>query len=283
MKKSLFLLSILLLNLSSCTHKKEDNVIYTSCYSIYDFTKRIVKDKFEVRNLLANGQEPHDYEMKIKDATNIIDSKVFFINSLGLEVYESSLLDEIKEKTYIVSEGIETIKIENVIDPHIWLSIKNAKKEMKNILSYMKKIDNENYSYYQNNYDEEIKKFDVLDNEYELKLKNIKNKHLVVSHAAFSYLCNDYGLEQIYISGISFEDEPSAKDIEKIIQQVKLYQINTIFDEEKINDEIASRIAFETGVNVDYLYTLESSSDENRDYLSYMRENLEKILEANND
>lgn len=275
-------MSLSLLSLPSCTVEVNENVIYTSCYSIYDFTKRIVGDKYEVRNLLSNGVEPHDYEMKIKDATNIISSKAFFINSLGLEVYESSLLDEIKEKTYIVTDEISTLSIENVVDPHVWLSIKNAKIELKNILSYMKEIDYENYSYYESNYEDEIEKFDELDYEYESKLKTLKNKYLVVSHAAFTYLCNDYGLNQIYISGLSFEDEPSAKDLEKIMEQVKKYKITTIFDEEKVNDEIASRVAKETGVKVDYLNTLESPQGD-RDYISYMRENLNKIVEANND
>lgn len=275
-------MSLSLLSLPSCTVEVNENVIYTSCYSIYDFTKRIVGDKYEVRNLLSNGVEPHDYEMKIKDATNIISSKAFFINSLGLEVYESSLLDEIKEKTYIVTDEISTLSIENVVDPHVWLSIKNAKIELKNILSYMKEIDYENYAYYESNYEDEIKKFDELDYEYESKLKTLKNKYLVVSHAAFTYLCNDYGLNQIYISGLSFEDEPSAKDLEKIMEQVKKYKITTIFDEEKVNDEIASRVAKETGVKVDYLNTLESPQGD-RDYISYMRENLNKIVEANND
>lgn len=282
MKKIKIIMSLSLLSLPSCTVEVNENVIYTSCYSIYDFTKRIVGDKYEVRNLLSNGVEPHDYEMKIKDATNIISSKAFFINSLGLEVYESSLLDEIKEKTYIVTDEISTLSIENVVDPHVWLSIKNAKIELKNILSYMKEIDYENYSYYESNYEDEIEKFDELDYEYESKLKTLKNKYLVVSHAAFTYLCNDYGLNQIYISGLSFEDEPSAKDLEKIMEQVKKYKITTIFDEEKVNDEIASRVAKETGVKVDYLNTLESPQGD-RDYISYMRENLNKIVEANND
>ena len=79
---------------------------------------------------------------------------------------------------------------------------------------------------------------------------------------------------------VSYSNEV-AQRIEKIINQVEEHNINTIFYEELVSPEISSLIARETGCKVETLHTLESVEDEDDDYISLMRENLEKIKEAN--
>jgi zinc transport system substrate-binding protein len=276
----------LLLSLCSCSESKTEKVIYTSFYPIYDFTKRIVGDRFDVVNITPYGSEPHDYEPKARDIVKMTTCTALFINGLGLEGYASILPDELAKKTYTVSDGITTMKIDNVIDPHIWLSLDNAKEEMKNILSIMKDIDPDNASYYQDNYEYQAKRFDALKNEYVERFSKVESRYVVVSHAAFGYLCDEYGLEQVYVSGLSPDDEPTAKSLEKIISLVKERHISTIFYEELVSNEISKKIATETGVKTATLNPLEGLSEEeskSEDYLSVMKKNYDLILEALHD
>lgn len=289
MKKIITCISLFTISFSlfSCTNNKKDNVIYTSFYPIYDFTKRIVKDKYDVINLTSNGEEPHDFEPKSQDVVKMIDSKAIFINGLNLESWTSSLPKEIDSKLYEVTDNIEYIHLNNSLDPHVWLSIKNAMIEMNNILDIMKEIDPINSSYYQSNYDEEIIKFKQLDEEYISTFKEVKNKNIVVSHAAFSYLCKEYSLNQIYVSGLNYQQEPTAKEIENIISQIRQYNISTVFYEEMKSDSISKQIAKETNTKIEVLDTLESLTidriNNNEDYISVMKLNLNKLKEACND
>lgn len=284
-KRTLFVAAGLLLSLASCrTNKATSHTIYTSFYPIYDFTKRIVGDKYKVVNITPAGSEPHDYEPKAKDVDEMKDGAAIFTNGLGLETWTGSLPKAINEKIHVVSTGIETNKINGIVDPHIWLSVPNAIKEMGNILKEMKGIDKDNATYFQSNYDKAVKEFEKLHTEYKTTLAGVKNKYLVVSHAAFGYLCQEYGLTQIYVSGLTPDDEPTPKAMEDIIKKVGEYNITTIFYEELVSPEISKKIAEEAHVKTQTLNPLEGLTEEElktEDYLSVMRDNLKRIEEAN--
>lgn len=287
-KTKLLFITLIVASLFSCSGKtEEENVIYTSFYPIYDFTKKIVKDKFEVINITPYGSEPHDYEPKPKEIVKMTTAKALFFNGLGLESYLDSLPTSLEEKTYLVSKGISTMKIDGVIDPHIWLSIDNSITEMENILTYVKEIDPDNATYYEENYQYQKSEFLKLKQEYLSRFESLNNRYLVVSHAAFGYLCEEYQLEQVYVSGLSPDDEPTPKDMERIIQLVKEKNITTIFYEELVSDAISKKIADEAGVKTATLNPLEGLSEEDcikgEDYLSIMRKNYDQILEALHD
>ena len=201
-----------------------------------------------------------------------------------MEPWLDSAPKEIKNKAYVVTDSIITRKENNVLDPHVWLSIKNARIELKNIYEYILKLDPINKDYYENNYNEYDKKFADLQTDYKESLKDLTKPYLVTSHAAFGYLCDEFGLTQLYLSGLEPDATPTAKDIEKIINAVNKYKITTIFYEEMVGPEIANKIAKETGVKCEVLCTLESlTKDEinnKEDYLTKMYDNLTKIKEA---
>ena len=284
-KKITITLSIFsLLFINSCKNENNDNTIYTSFYPIYDFTSKIVGDKYKVINITPNGEEPHDFEPTPKDIEKLYDSDALLINGLNMEPWLDSAPKEIKNKAYVVTDSIITRKENNVLDPHVWLSIKNARIELKNIYEYILKLDPINKDYYENNYNEYDKKFADLQTDYKESLKDLTKPYLVTSHAAFGYLCDEFGLTQLYLSGLEPDATPTAKDIEKIINAVNKYKITTIFYEEMVGPEIANKIAKETGVKCEVLCTLESlTKDEinnKEDYLTKMYDNLTKIKEA---
>ncbi len=283
MKKPSTLLLFPLL-LSSCGFPKPDeNVLYASFYPIYDFAKRIVRDKMRVKNLTPYGSEPHDFEPSVRQIVEMTEGRAFLANGLSLESYLSSLPKEVAQKTYVVSEGIETLSVNGVVDPHVWLSLANAEKEMERICSIVSNLDPKNASFYAANLEEEKEKFSALKSEYQSKFPSLKKKTLVVSHAAFGYLCSEFGLEQAYVSGLSPSQEPSPRQLETILSLVKDKGITTIFYEELASDEIVKKIASETGAKVEVLNPLEGLSEEeqkSKDYLSAMEENYRKIWEA---
>ena len=169
-------------------------------------------------------------------------------------------------------------------DPHTWLSIKNAKKEMKNIKDALVKEDPENADYYEKNYQTYAKKFDELDKKYEDTLSPIENKSIIVAHEAFGYLCDEYDIKQVGIEGLTPDSEPDPARMTEIIKFAKDNNIKTIFFEELVSPKVAKTIAKEINANTAVLNPLEGLSDEDikngEDYFSVMEKNLQSIYDS---
>ena len=277
----LMLVSLLGSGLASCGSNIEaSHTIYTSFFPIYDLTSRIVGDKYKVSMILPQGLEPHSYEISAKKVVELVDSKAIFINGLDMEYWYEQLPDSAKSKTVNLSSNIETIKINGIRDPHIWLNPNNAIKEMEIVTSYLCEIDKSNSGYYQDNFETNKKIFLDLDKSIKESFEGLRTNKIVVSHAAFGYFAKEYGLEQIYVKGLEPNEEPSAKVIEGIIETIKENNITTIFSEELGENEISKLISEETGAKIETLSTLEMSVN-NKDYIALLKENASKIKEAN--
>lgn len=168
-------------------------------------------------------------------------------------------------------------------DPHVWLSPLNAKIQMKNICDALSEKDSEHKTEYAANLDKANADFDTLDSEFHKGLDPLPNKTIVVSHQAFGYLCEAYGLTQMPIEGVEADAEPNAQEMKEITEFVKEHNVKVIFTEELVSPKVAQAIAEATGARVEELNPLEGLTDEElkagEDYLSVMRDNL-KALEG---
>ena len=106
----------------------------------------------------------------------------------------------------------------------------------------------------------------------------------MTSHAAFGYLASAYGLEQVPLTGITPEAEPSAKEIESLINQVKQQGATTVFFETLVSPKLAQTVAREAGAKTAVLDPIEGLTKDERangaDYFSLMRANLAALRKA---
>ena len=130
--------------------------IMVSVYPLKEFADKIAGDKAEVSCMVPDNMEPHDYEPKTKDFEALIKSDAFIYNGLGLETWVDQVKSVIGDKELRIvdsSEGVEVRKEGEVIDPHSWLSLKEAEKQAENIKDTLVEIDEDNKAYYEENYD----------------------------------------------------------------------------------------------------------------------------------
>ncbi len=161
-------------------------------------------------------------------------------------------------------------------DPHLWLSLKGAQTQAKNIKDALVQADPSNKEYYEQNCDEFIAQSEVLYNDYSEKFQSVENKSFVTGHAAFGYLCRDFGLEQNSVRDIFAEGEPSAQQLAELVEYCRENNVTTIFSEEMVSTEVSQTLANEVGAKVEIIYTLENAQD-NMTYLERMESNLSKI------
>ena len=282
-------------------------VIYTSFFPVHDVTKRIVGDKWELRSIMEVGDEPHGFELKTRDMAELSKADLIVYNGANMESFIDDLKDTVKDDnkfldlsqglTLLETEGpghsLKDIENEKVasevhdnVNPHTWLSIKNAIEELDTVYRKVSSLDPENEEFYRENLEKSQKEFQELDKKFEETLRNVPEdkKYFVVSHAAFNYLANDYGLKQVAVTGLSPEDEPSAQQLKEISDFVKSHKINTIFFEGKATPKVAETLAKETKLKTDSIYTMETVSEEEAElgYLVLMERNLEALMRAFN-
>ncbi|QRG86296.1 metal ABC transporter substrate-binding protein [Bulleidia sp. zg-1006] len=311
-KKLLAVFLVSTLGLAGCSRKattreakQKKKVIYTTFYPVRDLTKRIVGDKMEVHQIIRGDQEPHDYELQTKDMAEISKADLIVYNGAGMESFMDSLKKTVKEdkKFLDLSNGLTLLeakanhdhdkkeehkkehKEEHHVNPHTWLSIKNAMVELRSIYEKVSQLDSENKDFYKKNLEKSLAEFKKLDEKFKTELAKLpanSEKYFVVSHSAFNYLARDYGLKQVAVAGISPEEEPTAKQLKTLADFVKSHKIKVIFFEGKATPKVAETLAKETGVRTDVLYTLESvtSEEEKLGYLGLMEKNLENLVKS---
>lgn len=275
---------------STGSNPSSDIKVVVTFNAMREFAYAIGKDKINIVTIIPDGTEPHDFEPKPKDLVNLSVAKVFVYNGFGMETWVPNALKVVDNKSLIVvdaSKGSEPITNtdSNMIndhgqyDPHLWLSLKGAESQAGNIKDALVKVDPSNKDFYENNYKDFSDKLNTLYNEYSKKFLAVTNKSFVTGHAAFAYLCRDFGLKQNSVEDVFADGEPSAKQLKEIIDYCKLYKIKTVFVEDMVSSKVSDTLASEVGAKVEKIHTVESKTD-NKDYLQCMKENLELIYNS---
>lgn len=270
--------------------------IYTTFYPVYELTKRVVGDKADVKMIIQGNQEAHGFEMQPQLLKDVQQADVIVYNGAGMEEFVDDLKAQIKneQKFLDLSQGLTLLTTSDgvnndkqSVNPHTWLSIKNAMIQLDTIYQRVSSIDAVNKAYYEENFKKAIAEFKVLDDEFTQALAKIqrKEKYFVVSHAAFNYLAHDYGLKQVAVTGISPDEEPTAKQLKTIADFVTTNNLSTIFFEGKATPKVAQTLADNTKTKTATLYTMETLNSEEmaKGYLELMRENLRALVESFND
>ena len=153
---------------TSCATNSNSYDIVCSSFPVYDLTTRITGNKLKTKNLIKAGVEPHDYEMTTSDVRNLTDAKLCISIGLNFEPYASELTDDIKNKNFVCTNGIELLYSSDLktVDPHVWLSPKNCIIMMENIKNKLIEIDKDNLEFYETNFEANKKAFEAVDYVY---------------------------------------------------------------------------------------------------------------------
>lgn len=270
-------------NTNTTNEENKDKVnIMVSVYPLKEFADKIAGDKAEISCMVPENMEPHDYEPKTKDFEALTKSDAFIYNGLGLETWVDSVNSAIGDKDIRIvdsSDGVDVRKEGDSIDPHSWLSLKEAQKQAENIKNTLVEIDEKNKDYYQENYDVFVSELESLYNEYKEKFDGLSHKDFVTGHAAFGYLCRDFGLNQKSVENLFAEGEPTPRQLQELVMFCKDNNIKTVFSESLASPKVSETLANEVGAQVVPILTLESSEDD-KSYIEAMKYNLEEIYKC---
>jgi zinc transport system substrate-binding protein len=279
LKMSKFFLLFLALStlLCGCFSQNEgasDQIkIVTTIAPQEEFIRSVGGNKVQVTVIVPPGAEPHTFEPTPKQFRQLAEADIYIKNGAGLEFWIDKLL-LVNEDMLIVdtSLGIDLIGGDGVeIDPHIWLSLRNAAIQVDNIYEALIEFDPDNAEYFLRNRDDYLRELAILDAELNQTFASKDKKTFIVDHPAWTYFARDYGLEQMPL--MENETEPGPRYLARIVDFAKKNNIHTIFAEPEFNPKAAEVIAREMDAQVVTLDPLAGN------YLENMRHVGNKIAE----
>jgi zinc transport system substrate-binding protein len=167
-------------------------------------------------------------------------------------------------------------------DPHMWLDTDRMAETAAGLAERLGEADPDNAEAYTANAERVADELAAIGTEYDEGLADCESRDMVVSHAAFGYLADAHDLNQIGVSGIDPEGEPSPARLAEVAALVEEHDITTIFTETLTSPDTAETIAAETGAETAVLDPLEGITDSSPgdDYPEVMRANLEALTTA---
>ncbi|PGL69912.1 metal ABC transporter substrate-binding protein [Bacillus sp. AFS055030] len=276
------------------TKNKNKLTIYTTIYPLQDFTEKIGGKYVDVHSIYPTGVDTHDFEPTSKQIVKIANSDLFVYNGAGMEPFADKISDTLKNNNVSILEATKNIELiksneeeieadedHNDVDPHVWLDPSRAKIEAQNIKDELIKLMPKNKQYFEANYQQIESQFDELDRELRNLVLHSERKDIVVSHAAYGYLEEHYGIEQIPITGLSPSQEPSQKDLKKVVDFVKQHHVKYILFESFATPKVASVVKNETHAKILRLSHLATISEDDlkkhKDYFDLMQENINTL------
>lgn len=220
-----------------------------------EFVQAIGGDKVNVTVMVPPGFDAHTYEPRPSQVREVAEAGMYAELGSGLG-FELSYLDSLLSVNRGIlvcncADGIQLLTSSDQeegpggTDPHIWLSPNDAQIMVQNVTRCLVQLDPTNYAFYQANLDVYTAKLIKLDEDIKSGLSGIKNRKFMVLHPAWAYFARDYNLEEIAIE-VSGK-EPSARDLARLVDAAKQYNIKIIFVSPQFSPRSAEFLAKETG------------------------------------
>ena len=282
-------------NIRSVAQKRNGTKIVATFLPMYMFTKGVTGDTGEVEILIPAGADPHEYQSTPENARTIAQADVLVKNGLGLEDFLEKLVDATgnsRLQEIDASQNIQPIEEEDEHhhghdhdhdheegNPHVWLDPVLAQQQVKNIRDGLIKADSNNATTYKTNADIYLQKLQQLDQEFQTRLAPFKGCKFIVFHDAYPYLAKRYNLQQTAVVELP-QDNITPRDIQRVINTTKKYQVKGLIAETGFNDSRMEKIAKDIGLPIKKLDPMNSGSLDPEYYFKVMRGNLKTLEEV---
>jgi zinc transport system substrate-binding protein len=283
--------------LCACGRDEEDagerTTVVAAFYPLAWAAEQVANDNVDVVNLTPAGAEPHDIELTAGDVERVRDADLVLYLGEGFMPALEEAIDGRENAIDLLSGqelragGDERAHESNpdepagrededpATDPHVWLDPIRLAAIARTVAAELGEAEAGR---------QVVAELDELDEDFREALAQCKRREIVTSHAAFGYLADRYGLEQIALTGVSPEAEPSPRALEKLVDEVEEVGATTVFFETLVSPRLAETVAREAGAKTAALDPLEGLEedelDAGADYFSVMRDNLRTLREA---
>ncbi|MDO5086753.1 MAG: metal ABC transporter substrate-binding protein [Comamonadaceae bacterium] len=270
-----------------------------------DLVRQVGGERVSVQTLVGPGVDAHVFQPTPAHARTLGQAQVVFVNGLGFEGWIDRLVQAAgyRGPRVVASQGVKTLAADGVhahghhghahdqghdhgpADPHAWQSVPNARRYVHNIADGLCAADAAGCPAYRANAERYGAQLTQLDADIRAAWQTVPRaaRKVITSHDAFGYYAAAYGVRFMAPQGVSTESEPSAKDVARLVRQIKSEKIKALFVEQLSNPRLLEQIARETGVQpAGALYSdaLSPANGPAATYVDMMRHNTQALVKA---
>lgn len=193
------------------------------------FVEKIAGEKVDVNVMVSNGNNPETYEPNAQQMMELSNSALYLkVGSIGFEqTWMKKLQDNAPDMKVIdTSVGIKPAQTPGGnIDPHVWMSCKNARIISSNTLKALCELVPKNKAFFEKNYQSLLNIINKRDSTIKKSFKENPElvQKFVIYHPILTYFARDYGLEQLAIEEEG--REPSADQLKSLIERARKEKI----------------------------------------------------------
>jgi zinc transport system substrate-binding protein len=267
--------------------------VVVAFYPLQYVVEQIGGDQVNVTNLTKPGVEPHDLELTAKQVASVAFADLVFyekgfqaaVDSAVAEqtpkrVIDAATLVPLRTTPGFTGEG--TTPSTSALDPHTWLDPTTMITYATAVSQQLSDARPASAAAFQQRADALIASLTTLDSDFRAGLASCQRTVFVTSHAAFGYLAERYGLEQVGIAGLTPDAEPTPSHLAAVQKIAQEKGVTTIFSETLASPALADALAKDLHLKTDVLDPLEgvTSASRGTDYPSVMRSNLSALRTA---
>ena len=165
-------------------------------------------------------------------------------------------------------------------DPHFWLD-PSVYAELAPVLAEaFGDLDPDNAQDFQDRANVAEEDLLALDNEFSTTLAACESDVIVVSHEAFGYMTDAYGLEQVGLAGLSPDAEPTPARLREVREIAEHEGITTIYFETLVDSSVSETFANDLDLDTAVLDPIEGLVNDDDDYRRVMERNLDALAEG---
>lgn len=279
----------------------QEKVKVLASFSILgDLVREVGGERVEVSTLVGPNTDMHDFQPTPAHAKAVAAARLVVINGLGFEGWADRLVKSANYKgaRLVASKGVKALTAEtdghghnhkhkhsDRYDPHAWQEVANVKIYVANIRDALIGVDAAGKDVYTKNAATYLAKLDALETEIKQLFAGLsdKERRAITSHDAFHYFGDAYGIEFLAAQAAGGNTQPSARDVARLIQQIRKEGVKAVFVENISNPRVIEQIARETGAKIGgtlYSDALSDASGPATTYVDMMRHNAKTIAAA---
>lgn len=236
--------------------------VVTTVSPITSIVQNVGGDHISLTGIVPEGTNSHTFEPAPSDARKLADADLIIVNGLNLETPTLELAEANKpDDTPILKLGDNTIDEDEYVfdfsfpedqgdpNPHLWMNPEYAMRYAELVRDELVRLDPENADAYRDNAERYLERLRELDSAIQEAVDTIppENRRLLTYHDSWAYFARRYGLDVIGAVQPSDFSEPSAREVARVIDQVRDANVPAVFGSEVFSSEVLEQIAREAG------------------------------------
>ena len=231
--------------------------------------------------IIDHNESLHNYHLKPSKIKDLHNSKVIIIIDKNFEIFLTKVLDSLNQKNHSIIEiaKIPGIKLQkttdahhhhheheeahkhedhqhhhhSVYDYHLWLDVEIVKIASTQIAKKLSIMDSKNKDKYEANLKLFFTKLEDLDQKIKGQLDQVKDKNFIVTHNAYQYYINKYGLRTPKSITIDHDHNIGAKTFLDLQNSIKENKVDCIFEEPQFESNIIRKLKENSNIKTDVL------------------------------